>query len=180
MKFWSSITLVFVIAAAILSGCTGQQPVATPATTATTAPAVPVPPTDVSPAVPPDLAGSWTLTRLGIQGGTAVITPVTEITLWISPDSTLIGYNGCNNYYATVHLTGTTTPHGSGMTLGPVGRSTKYCADLADQERQYWDILEKISAYDVDTTQLTLTATTGNVLIYQRPATLVTPQSRGY
>jgi heat shock protein HslJ len=179
MKCWITVLLVFVSAAAILSGCTGQQPAATPAPTATVT-ATPVPPTDLSSAVPPDLAGNWTLTTLGIQGGTAVISPVAEITLWFSPDSTLSGYDGCNNYYATVHLTGITTPQGSGMTLGPVGRSTKYCAGLADQERQYWDILGQTSEYNVDHTQLTLTATTGNVLIYQRPATLVTPQSRGY
>lgn len=180
MKCSITILLVFVIAAALLSGCTGQQPVVTPAPTTTTAPAVPVPPTEVSPVIPAGLTGNWTLTTLGVQGGTAVIRPVTEITLWFSPDSALSGYDGCNNYYATVYLTGTTTPHGSGMTLGPVGRSKKYCASIAEQEQQYWDILEQTSAYAVDNTQLTLTATNGNVLIYQRPATLVTPQSRGY
>lgn len=180
MNYRIATLLVVVMTAAILAGCTSQQPVATPAPTATPVPAVSVQPTTVSPPFPSDLVGNWTLTTLGIQGGTAVIHPVSEITLWFSPESELDGYDGCNNYFATVYLTGTTTPRGSGMTLGPVGRSTKYCAELADQEQQYWNILEKTSAYNVDGTQLTLAATTGDVLIYQRPATLVTPQSRGY
>jgi heat shock protein HslJ len=173
MRSWTLLSLVFVIAAVTLSGCTGQHPAATPAT-----PVAPitVPPTAISPSVPPELAGNWALTTLAVQDGTAITRPVSEITLTFMPDSTLTGYDGCNNYYATMNLTGTPTLHGTDMMLGPVGRSTKSCPDLANQEQQYLAILGQTTAYDVDGTQLTLTATTGDVLIYQRPSTLVTPK----
>jgi hypothetical protein len=39
----------------------------------------------------------------------------------------------------------------------------------------YMTILEKAMAYNVNGNQLSITATTGDVLIYQTPASLVTP-----
>jgi heat shock protein HslJ len=166
MKFHAVSLLILVIVIAILSGCTGQQPAApvtTPATVLTTvAPATDLP-------VPPGLAGNWTLSELGIQGGNAPIMPVAENTLQFNADSTLNGYDGCNNYYATVHINGNVTPFGTGMTLGPVGRSTKQCQNIADQEQIYFDILERTRAYAADSNQLTLKASNGDILVYKRP-----------
>jgi hypothetical protein len=59
--------------------------------------------------------------------------------------------------------------------LSGISASKKYCIETANQEQQYLNILGKTSAYVVDGTQLTLTGDMGDVLIYQRPATLVTP-----
>jgi len=170
--------LILAVIAAITvmtAGCTTQPaaPVVTPA--ATPVPAAPAATVPSTPPVPPQLAGDWTLTTLGIQGGTAVTYPTTTISLTFNQDTTLAGYDGCNNYFASYTLTGATTPRGAGMTISTVGSSKKFCADLANQEQQYLNILGKTSAYVVDGTQLTLTADTGDVLIYQRPKTLVTP-----
>jgi heat shock protein HslJ len=111
---------------------------------------------------------------MAIQGGTAITHPTTGINLIFNPDNTFTGYDGCNNYFGTYALTGATTPKGQGLTLSGISQSKKYCQTLANQEQDYLNILSKTSAYVVDTTQLTLTASTGDVLIYQRPATLVT------
>lgn len=169
MKFHAVTLLILVIAIAILSGCTSQQPAAPPTVTPATVMATVTPATDLP--VPPGLAGNWTLSELGIQGGNAPIMPVAENTLQFNADSTLTGYDGCNNYYATVHINGNITPFGTGMTLGPVGRSTKQCQNIADQEQIYFDVLERTREYAVDSTQLTLKASNGDILVYKRPAT---------
>jgi heat shock protein HslJ len=157
--------LVLIILAA---GCAGQQP----GSQLPSPSAVPVPP--VSPSVaslqflPQALSGTWNLDTMGIRGGTAVIKPTAEISLVFSPDGTLSGYDGCNNYFGSANLTGTTTPAGTGLTLGPIGSTKKYCSAVAEQEQQYLNILGKTSSYTVDGSRLTLTASTRDVLVYQR------------
>jgi heat shock protein HslJ len=176
MKVLSFIVLVFLVSALMVAGCTSQKPAAVPATPVSTPAPAPITAAPTASLVPQQLAGYWTLTTMGIQGGTAVTYPTTEISLTINPDATLTGYDGCNNYYASFTLSGTTTPVGQGMTISNISASKKYCRELANQEQQYLNILSKTSAYVVDGSQLTLTGTMGDVLIYQRPSTLVTPK----
>ena len=168
-------TLCFVLIlmlALLVAGCTSQQTAVTPPVTAATpAPAVPSPSTSSAPL---PLEGNWALTTMAIQGGTALTYPATPVNLIFNPDKSFTGYDGCNNYFGTYTLTGTTTPKGQGLTLSSISKSDKNCPTLANQEQQYLNILGKTSAYVIDGTKLTLTADTGDVLIYQRPATLVT------
>jgi heat shock protein HslJ len=162
------IVLVFTLTL-LVSGCTNQQPAVQPsAATSTPAPSAPVTPASAPSSVPGQLAGDWTLTTLAIQGGSAIIHPTTGITFTINQDKTLTGYDGCNNYFGTFILTGTTTPKGQGMTISGIGASKKYCADLASQEQQYLNILEKTLAYAGDGTRLTLTGEKGDALVYER------------
>ncbi|MHB8165138.1 MAG: META domain-containing protein [Methanoregula sp.] len=163
-----------VIAAVMITGCTSTQPAAQP-TPATLPPTVVVTTPAATPAVPAPLAGDWIVTRMGVQDGTAVTTPITQISLTFMSDGTLTGYDGCNNYYASYAFTGQTTPKGQGISINNVSSSKKYCSTLANQETMYLNILGNVMAYNVDGVQLSMTASTGDVLIYQRPATLVTP-----
>lgn len=164
-----AVSVVFLAFALLLvSGCTSQP--AQPA--ATTATMVPPPAT---PAAPPDLCQSWTLIKMGIQDGRAVLNPTGTVTLVIKPDGTLYGYTGCNNYNAAYTLTGTTTPKGQGITVGPVEYTTKYCAPLADQERTYIAILQDSAAYAVNVDKLTITAEDGNALVFQMSDLVPTP-----
>lgn len=158
--------------AALVSGCTSPQAATQPVTVATPAPAAVTPVVPAAPLVPADLAGDWTLTTMGVQDGTAVTHPTYAITLTLNPDGSLTGYDGCNNYFGSFTLTGITTPKGEGMTVSNIGATKKYCATLANQEQQYLAILGKSEAWVVDGTELTLTADTGDVLIYQRPSAL--------
>jgi heat shock protein HslJ len=105
---------------------------------------------------------------MGTRGGTVTITPTVKISLIFNTDGTLSGYDGCNNYFGSANMTGTTTSSGSGVALGPIGSTKKYCSAVAEQEQQYLNILGKTSAYAVDGASLTLTATSGDVLVYQR------------
>jgi heat shock protein HslJ len=173
MKRSSLILLVLLILALGITGCTSQQAPAQPAPPVVTP--TPASATPAAAAVPLPLAGDWTLTTMAIQGGTAVTYPTTTISLTFNQDGTLTGYDGCNNYFGSFTLSGTTTPKGKGMDISGIGSTKKYCAELANQEQQYLNILGKTMAYDTDTTQLSLTGEKGDVLIYQRPSTLVTP-----
>ena len=152
----------------LVTGCTGQQPGGLPLQT----PTVQTPPVSPSGAnlqvLPQEVSGSWDLQTMGTRGGTATITPTVQISLVFSPDGTLSGYDGCNHYFGSANLTGTTTPAGTGLALGPVGSTKKYCSAVAEQEQQYLNILGKTQAYAVNGTQLTLTASTRDVLVYQR------------
>ena len=166
----------FVIAAVLISGCTTTPTPAPKPTPAPLPPTVVVTATPTPNTVPVQLTRYWVLTTMGIQDGTAVTHPTTEISLTFNPDGSLTGYDGCNNYFGSFTLTGMTTPKGNGMTISNIASSKKYCETLAQQETMYLAILGKTMAYNVNGNQLSMTATTGDVLIYQTPATLVTPK----
>jgi len=165
--------LVVVVFAVIITGCISQKPVSQPVTT------VPMPitamPIATTPVIPAQLTGTWIVTRMGIQDGTAVTNPTTQITLTFNQDGTLSGYGGCNNYNAPFTLTGQTTTKGQGITIGPLVSTKKNCEGYSQQETTYLRILQKSMAYNVDGNQLSITDQTGNVLIYQTPASLATP-----
>lgn len=161
----SKIFLFLLVAAALVAGCTTPQ---APAPVATPVPIADPTPAPVTPSVPDNLAGHWTLTTMGIQDGTAVIHPDYGITLTLNTDGSLTGYTGCNNYFGSYTLTGAVTPKGAGMTISDIGMTKKYCAPFAEQEQEYLAILGKTAAFDASASGLTLTAGTMDVLVYQR------------
>ena len=163
-----------VIAAVMIAGCTSTKPAPQPVPT-TVSPTVMVT-TTAPPAVPSQLAGNWVVTKMGIQDGTAVTTPTTQITLMFNADGTVAGNGGCNNYNGPFTLTGATTAKGNGISIGPLVSTKMFCQATSSQETTYLNILGKAMAYNVDGNQLSITATTGDVLIYQVPASLVTPK----
>lgn len=166
-----------VIAAIMISGCTSTKPAAPPATTPATQPPTLVVTAAATPTLPAQLAGNWVVTSMGIQDGTAVIKPQSsQITLKFSADGTISGNGGCNNYNAPYTLSGTTTPKGQGISIGPIVSTKMFCQEYSSQETTYFNILQKAMAYNVDGNQLSITASTGDVLIYQTPVSLVTPK----
>ena len=175
MKKIAILLFIFIIAAVIIAGCTTPTPAPQPAP-ATLPPTVIVTATPAPSALPAQLTRNWVLTTMAIQDGTGVTHPTTEISLTFNPDGSLTGYDGCNNYFGSSTLTGMTTPKGNGMTISNIASSKKYCETLAQQETVYLAILGKTMAYNVDGNQLSMTATTGDVLIYQTPISLVTPK----
>jgi heat shock protein HslJ len=176
MKKITILLFIMVIAAVILAGCTTPKSAPQPVTVPATLPPTVVVATPAPPVLPAQLTRNWVVTTMAIQDGTAITYPTTEISLTFNPDGSFTGYDGCNNYFGSATLTGTTTPKGNGMTLSNIASSKKYCESLAQQETMYLAILGKTMAYNVNGNQLSMTATTGDVLIYQTPATLVTPK----
>lgn len=173
MRKFLPILAFLVIAAVIIAGCTTPQPTPTPAP----ATSVPTAVVTTSPpqAMPPELAGNWIGTKMGIQDGTTVLNPTTEITLTFYTDGTVAGNGGCNNYNGQYILTGETTLKGKGMSIGSLGSTKMFCQEYSNQETMYLNILQKAMAYNVDNNQLSITASTGDVLIYQTSTSLVTP-----
>ncbi|MDO9326136.1 MAG: META domain-containing protein [Methanoregula sp.] len=175
-KFLVVLTFL-VIAAILITGCTSTKPAVQPATTPATQPPTIVVTAAATPALPTQLAGNWVITAMGIQDGTAVIKPQSsQITLKFSADGTVSGNGGCNNYNGPFTVTGTTTPKGQGISIGPLASTKMFCQEYSAQETTYLTILEKAMAYNVDGNQLSITASTGDVLIYQTPGSLVTPK----
>jgi heat shock protein HslJ len=111
---------------------------------------------------------------MAIQDGSVPLKPTTEITLTFNPDGSATGYSGCNNYFTNFTLTGISTPKGDGMIFGPIATSKMYCVSTSGQESTYLEILQSTGAYVVNGDLLTLTGTTQNALVFQRPSTLVT------
>ena len=171
MKFLSLATIAIIIITVLCAGCTSQ----TPSTPATPSAVTPLPATQeitAAPVLPSALAGNWELTTLAIQDGSAVTHPTTAITLSFGSDGNVSGNGGCNNYFGPYVLTGITTSKGQGITIGPLGSTKMYCQATSSQESTYLGILQKATAYNVDGTQLSITASDQNVLIFQRPSTL--------
>jgi len=165
--------ILLMILAVVCAGCTGQKTV-TPATTiATPAPAA-ASPTAAALPLPANLAGTWQLTTMAIQDGTAVTYPTTAITLYFGSDGTVSGNGGCNNYNGPFVLSGDVTSKGTGIAIGPLSSTKMYCQTTSAQESQYLALLADTVAYNVDGTQLSLTGKEQNVLIYQRPSTIPT------
>jgi heat shock protein HslJ len=172
MKSAFFIMMALAILAVLLAGCTSQQPAS--AVTSVTTPVATAVPAASAPAVPENLAGTWQLTTMGIQDGTAVTHPTTAITLYFGSDGTVSGNGGCNNYNGPYVLSGEITSKGTAITIGPLTSTKMYCQTTSAQETQYLSLLADTMAYDVDGTQLTLTGKEQNVLIYQRPSTIPT------
>jgi heat shock protein HslJ len=164
---WALVLLVLV------SGCMTRPQAQQPAAPIPI-PALPITAMPPAVAVPQALYGKWILTTMAIQDGTALIRPTTEITLVFNPDGNLTGYGGCNNYFASYTQLGTTTKFGSGITLGPIASTKKFCEINGQQETTYLSILKDTMAYDVSINQLTLTDTSGNVLVFKVSSAILT------
>jgi heat shock protein HslJ len=155
----------------ILAGCTSQPaqvPVVTPVPTAvpTTLISTPTP----APVTDPTLLGTWYLKMIGEQGGTAPVQIMSpQITAVFTDQSGIYGFSGCNNYNGQYTLTGQVLPNGKGITIGPLASTLVYCADNANTETTYLQILQAAKSYTVNVNQeLTITDNLGSVLVYQR------------
>ncbi len=169
-----TVTLIASMAVAmIIAGCT-STPSAPPATTITT-PGMTANPTSVPVSVPvpitdPMLQGNWYLQQMGEQGGAAPLL-VTNVQINIIFDNAgnFQGTTGCNSYNGQFTLSGRQMFSGMGMTIGPITSSNKYCADYADTESTYFQILQKTNSYVVNSNgELTLTDTTNSNLIFTK------------
>jgi heat shock protein HslJ len=104
-----------------------------------------------------------------IKEGSVVLRPTTDITLAFNADGTLTGYGGCNNYFGSYTLTGTTTMFGEGITVSPLASTKKYCEINGQQETTYLAVLQGTTAYSVNIKKLTLTDKSNNALVYEVP-----------
>ena len=168
------ISLVFFVLAA---GCNAPAPV--PVTPEPTSLPLPTATTPANAAIFP-FSGDWVLTSMANQGGTNPVT-TSGITLSLSPNGQISGFDGCNNYNAQFTLTGTTSAYGTGIAIGSLGVTNVSCSGVvAQQENAYIGVLQHISAFAGDNTHLTLTDNSQDTLVYMRPWVVTTPPTVGF
>lgn len=161
------------ILALCIAGCTTQSP--SPPATAVSTP-VPTtnpnlaPPSAAPPVTDPMLQGNWYLKQIGEQGGSApVLMTNVQITIIFDNAGNFQGTTGCNNYYGQYTLSGKQMFNGMGMTIGPITSTRQYCADKANTETTYFQILQKTTSYVVNSNgQLTLTDNLNSNLVYTK------------
>ena len=117
--------IMILIPLLVVAGCTGQAPA-------------------------PRLEGTgWTLTGYMDKGTMTQPLSGTKVTLDFSNDGQISGNAGCNHYFASSTLKGTT------ITIGPGGSTEMYCVTpgVMDQESAYLSLLSqaKIITLTVDT-----------------------------
>lgn len=160
-----ALMLLLIFMALAFAGCTSQTPVQPPTPSPTSVPAVTTTP---APTLSTGFTGRWVLQKFGVQDGSVVTNPTTEISLYLNQDGSLSGWGGCNNYFGTYALTGVMTPKGEGMAVTTTGSTKKYCQDYSRQEDQFLAILGKTMAYSGEADRMTITASTGDALVFRR------------
>ena len=154
-----------------MAGCTSQPAPAQVVTPVPTVVSTTLNPTPVPvPIADPTLIGTWYLKMIGEQGGTAPVQIMNpQITAVFTNQSGIYGFSGCNNYNGQYTLTGQVLPNGKGITISPMVSTLMYCADTANTETTYLQILQAAKSYTVNVNQeLTITDNLGSVLVYQR------------
>jgi heat shock protein HslJ len=170
--FSAGIILCLVLAL-VIAGCTTKsssppvtqvatQPVTVNPTAAQTS--APLPVTD------PLLQGNWFLKQMGEQGGTApILMTNVQINIIFDNAGNFQGSTGCNNYNGQYTLSGQQMFNGMGMTIGPIASTNKYCADSANTEATYFQILQKTTSYVINANgELTLTDNLNSNLVYTK------------
>ena len=164
-----------IVIMAAIAGCSSQpalQPVASLPTTVPLPVATPQPAGQIS-----QFYGDWVVTSMAMQDGTFPIIPSVDISLTISSDGTLQGYDGCNNYEAPYTVTGLHTVFGNGITIGPVVSTKQYCRTLEEQENAFITTLGTTNAFAGDPTHLTFTDINQDVLVFHRHGVVPTATS---
>lgn len=168
MKILITVLMIGVVAVMLIAGCTTPVMQETPTPTTTITP-LPTTTTQVS-ITDPELVGSWTLGEMGLQGGQAPLTVFPKpIIITFTGQGVLGGNDGCNNYQGSYLLTGNSSPFGKEIKMGPVIATMMYCAETADIETSYFQILSNVTAYGIDnSTILSMRDPVGSTLVYLR------------
>jgi heat shock protein HslJ len=170
MKAILVLTCAALFVAVLVAGCTTQAPATPPPTTVTVPPTtVPVPTATPTPLTDPALTGTWNLKGGMVGGGSMpVIATNAQPTIIFNSDGTLSGYTGCNNYFGSYTLTGQTNKFGKTITIGDLGSTKMYCADISDNEMTYLNLLRTTMAYSITNNKMLLTTDERNQLSYDK------------
>lgn len=101
----------------------------------------------------PLVGTTWVLDTYHLGDIAVRVIEGTEITAVFGEDGKLTGSGGCNNYFATYNVSG------SSLTFGPAGSTKKICAEpegIMEQEERYLSILKAVRSYEIEGNQLEL------------------------
>lgn len=114
------------------------------------------------PPVPEPLIGTnWTLESFQTTDAVSSIVAGTTITAVFSADGRVGGSAGCNRYFASFNVTGTT------VSIGTVGSTKMYCSNpgVMQQEATYLTSLSRVTAFTINGERLSLADTGGTTLL---------------
>lgn len=117
----------------------------------------PQPDNDIQPPLP---GTTWQLSTFYDDGSPSAVLPGTVITLRFD-EETLAGSAGCNQYFGSYSLIGST------ISVGALGSTLMYCAEpgVMDQETLYLSLLGDADRIAADEEKLTLSAADGSPLL---------------
>ncbi|WP_265581507.1 META domain-containing protein [Methanofollis aquaemaris] len=101
----------------------------------------------------PLVGTTWVLDTYHLGDIAVRVIEGTEITAVFGEDGKLTGSGGCNNYFATYNLSG------SSLEIGPAGSTKMICAEpegIMKQEETYLSILKAVKGYEIEGNQLKL------------------------
>lgn len=105
---------------------------------------------------------TWVLESYGEQGNLRAVIEDTEITaVFDSTEGKVSGSAGCNNYFTSYEI-----KNNELSIISPIGSTQMYCEGLMDQEQQYLAILEGAETFQVQDSQLRISSSGNQVLIF--------------
>jgi len=108
------------------------------------------------------ITGSWYLTSYNDGEALRLVLPGTTISAEFGDNGTITGTSGCNHYYGSYKLTGTT------IAVGPIGSTKMYCSvpvGCMDQESTYYHLLGTVAAFSLKEGHLQLLDGKGRELL---------------
>ena len=103
----------------------------------------------------------WVLESYGEQGNPQAVIEGSEITAaFDSAEDKVSGYAGCNNYFAGYEV------KNNELAISAIGSTMMHCEGLMEQEQQYLAILEGAETFQVQDSQLRISSSGNQVLIF--------------
>jgi len=115
----------------------------------------------IPPAPQPLVGTNWTLESFHTADAVSSVITGTTITAVFGDDERVSGSAGCNRYFATYNLTGTS------LSIGPAGSTKMYCGEpgVMQQESTYLSRLSQAKTFAIKGNRLSVADTQGTVLL---------------
>lgn len=105
----------------------------------------------------------WMLESYGDSDNPQAVLEDKEVTAEFSAGE-VNGSAGCNSYFSSYEI------DGQYITIGPIAATEEYCMNpegIMDQEREYLELLLDTTTFQIEDTQLTISSSDGQVLIFE-------------
>ena len=115
----------------------------------------------VPPAPEPLIGTNWTLDSFSAAGAVSSVIAGTTITAVFHDDGSVVGSAGCNRYFASYTVTGTS------VSVGSAGSTKMYCTSpgVMQQESTYLASLSRASTFTINGDRLSLADAKGTTLL---------------